>query len=134
MAATILGLAGGTLTGERVLKGRSPFADRLGEAIASPLLTLVDDPTNPASLAADSHDGEGLACRRNLLIVDGVLQQFLHNSYTGRRAGLASTGSAVRGYRSTPGVGCQALLVVPGHGHARRAGRRRRARACWSTR
>ena len=63
VAASIIGLAGGTLSGERMLKGRSPFADRLGEAIASPLLTLVDDPTNPESLAADSHDGEGLACR-----------------------------------------------------------------------
>ena len=116
MAASIIALAGGTLTGERVLKGRSPFADRLGEAIASPLLTLTDDPTNPASLAAESHDGEGLACRPNPLVVDGVLQQFLHNAYTARRAGTRSTGSAVRGYRSTPGVGCQALSVAPGSG------------------
>jgi PmbA protein len=114
LAASILGLAGGTLTGDRVLKGRSPFADRLGEPIASPLLTLVDDPTDAHSLAADLHDGEGLACRRNPLIVDGVLQQFLHNAYTGRRAGAASTASAARGYRSTPGVGCGALAVTPG--------------------
>jgi len=116
MAASIVGLAGGTLTGERVLKGRSPFADRLGEVIASPLLTLLDDPTNPASLAAESHDGEGLACRPNQLIVDGELRQFLHNAYTARRAGVTSTGSAVRGYRSTPGVGCQALSIAPGSG------------------
>ncbi len=114
MAATLLAIAGGTLTGERVLKGRSPFADRQGEAIASPVLTLVDDPTDSRSMAADSHDGEGLACRRNALIVDGVLDHFLHNSYTGRRAGTPSTGSAVRGSRSTPGVGCQALSVLPG--------------------
>ena len=114
MAATVLGIVGGTLTGERVLKGRSPFADRRGEAIAAPVLTLVDDPTDGRSMAADSHDGEGLACRRNPLIVDGVLDRFLHNTYSGRRAGEASTGSAVRGARSTPGVGCQALAVVPG--------------------
>lgn len=114
MAATLLAIAGGTLTGERVLKGRSPFADRRGETIASPVFTLVDDPTNSRSMAADSHDGEGLACRPNPLIVDGVLDHFLHNSYSGRRAGTASTGSAVRGSRSTPGVGCQALAVVPG--------------------
>jgi PmbA protein len=116
LAASIIGLAGGTLNGDRVIKGRSPFADRLGEAIASPLLTLLDDPTNPASLAAESHDGEGLACRPNQLIVDGVLQQFLHNAYSARRAGVGSTGSAVRGYRSTPSVGCQALSVRPGTG------------------
>ncbi|MFN8040377.1 MAG: TldD/PmbA family protein [Acidimicrobiales bacterium] len=116
LAATLVGIAGGTLTGERVLKGRSPFADRMGEQIASPLLTLVDDPTDARSLAADSHDGEGLACRRNVLIEDGILRGFLHNAYTGRRAGAASTGSAVRGYRSTPGVGCQALAIAPGTG------------------
>jgi PmbA protein len=116
LAATCSASLGGTLTGERVLKGRSPFADRVGEPSPRPLLTLVDDPTDPRSLGADPFDGEGLATRRNVLVAGGVLQGFLHNSYTGRRAGTASTGSAVRGYRSTPGVGCQALAVAPGSG------------------
>jgi PmbA protein len=116
LAASIVGLLGGTLTGGRVLKGRSPFADRLGEAIAVPGLTLVDDPTDHRSFAADAFDGEGLACRRNLLVVDGVLQSFLYDSATGRRAGRPSTGSAVRGVSSTPSVGCQALAVAPGAG------------------
>ena len=114
LAAALLGIVGGMLTGERVLKGRSPFADRQGEAIASAALSMIDDPTDAASLGADSHDGEGLACRANPLIDEGVLQGFLHNAYTGRRSGFGSTGSAVRGYRSTPGVGCQALAVRPG--------------------
>ena len=116
MAATLLAVVAGTLDGESVLKGRSPFADRVGEPIASPLLTLVDDPTDPRSLGADSHDGEGLATRRVPLIEGGVLQGFLHNSMTGRRAGVPSTASAVRGYRSTPGVGAQALAMAPGAG------------------
>ncbi|HET6950939.1 MAG TPA: TldD/PmbA family protein [Acidimicrobiales bacterium] len=116
MAATLLGVVAGTLNGESVLKGRSPFADRLGEQIASPLLTLVDDPTDPRSLGADSHDGEGLATRRIRLIEGGVLQAFLHNTMTGRRAGVPSTASAVRGFRSTPGVGAQALAASPGSG------------------
>ena len=116
MAATLLGVVAGTLDGESVLKGRSPFADRVGEAIASPLVTLVDDPTDARSLGADSHDGEGLATRRIPLITGGVLQGFLHNSMTGRRAGVPSTASAVRGYRSTPGVGAQALAIAPGAG------------------
>ena len=116
MAATIAGLLGSTLTGERVLKGRSPFADRVGETIAAASLTLVDDPTDHRSYAADSFDGEGLACRRNALVVDGVLQGFLYDSASGRRAGVPSTGSAVRGVSSTPTVGCQALAVSPGCG------------------
>lgn len=114
LAATILGIIGSMLCGDAVVKGRSPFADRLGQSIASPLLTLVDDPTDVRSLGADTFDGEGLACRRNVLIDGGDLRAFLHNSYTGRRAGVASTASAVRGSRSLPSVGPQALAVAPG--------------------
>jgi len=116
MAATLLSVVAGTLNGESVLKGRSPFADRVGQAIASPLVTLVDDATDPESLGADSHDGEGLATRRIPLIEGGVLAGFLHNTMTGRRAGVPSTASAVRGFRSTPGVGAQALAIATGEG------------------
>ena len=116
MAATIFSIVGGMFGGESVLKGRSPFAERVGEVIASPLVFLVDDPTEPLSLGADQHDGEGLATRRVTLIEAGVLQGFLHNTYTGRRAGAVSTASAVRGYRSTPGAGAQALALAPGSG------------------
>ncbi|MDY7101401.1 MAG: TldD/PmbA family protein [Actinomycetota bacterium] len=114
LAATLMGLIAGTLTGDVVVRGRSPFADRMGDTIASPLLTLVDDPTDPRSLGAGSVDGEGLACRRNVLIDGGDLRTFLHDSYTGRRSGTASTGSAVRGARSTPAPGVQAMAVEPG--------------------
>lgn len=114
LAATVLGIIGSMLCGDAVVKGRSPFADRLGQAIASPLLTLVDDPTDARSLGADAFDGEGLACRRNVLIDEGTLSGFLHNSYTARRAGTVSTASAVRSSRSLPGVGPQALAVAPG--------------------
>ena len=116
MTATILGIVGGMLNGDAVLKGRSPFAGRVGEAIASPLLTFVDDPTDPRSLGAETHDGEGLARRRNELVAEGRLQGFLHNTYTGRRSGTASTGSAQRGVSSTPAVGASALAVAPGTG------------------
>ena len=84
MTATVLGIVGGMLNGESVLKGRSPFAERVGDAIASPLLTFVDDPTNPESLGADSHDGEGLAYRRNALLdgrrAPGLPAQHLHGA------------------------------------------------------
>ena len=114
LAATLLGVVSGMLCGDRVVKGRSPFADRVGEQVAAPVLTLTDDPTRTESLAADSHDGEGLACRPNPLVVDGVLDRFLHDSYSGRRSGSASTASAIRGTRSLPGVGAQLLVVEPG--------------------
>ena len=114
VASAFLGTVAGALTGDRVIKGRSPFAERLGEQIAAPQLTLVDDPTNIESLGADNHDGEGLAARRNVIIDSGKLSQFLHNSYTGRRVGANSTGSAIRGPRSTPSVGLHALSLLPG--------------------
>ncbi len=114
VTAQFLGILAYTLNGEAVLKGRSLFADRLGVEVGSPLLTLVDDPTDPAAFTATDADGEGLATRRNVLLEDGVLRQFVHNAYTGRRSGGASTGSAVRGYSSTPSVGCMATTLVPG--------------------
>lgn len=114
VAAAFLGVVGSTLSGEAVLKRRSPFADRSGEQVASPAFSLVDDPTDPASLGADPHDGEGLASRRNLLVDDGVLHGFLHNTWSARRCATVSTASAVRGIGSTPGVGPRALFLQPG--------------------
>jgi PmbA protein len=78
-------------------------------------VTLIDDPTNPQAYTATDVDGEGLAARRNVLIDNGVLRQFVHNSYSARRAGTVSTGNATRGgFAATPGVGCLALSLVPG--------------------
>ncbi|MCI3950085.1 MAG: peptidase family protein, partial [Acidimicrobiales bacterium] len=61
-----------------------------------------------------AHDGEGLACRRTALLEDGVLRGFLHDTWSARRAGTASTASAVRGYASTPAPGAAALALRPG--------------------
>ena len=115
VTASFLGLLSRAFSGESVLKGRSIFAGREGEKVAVPAFTLVDDPTNPAAYGAARYDAEGLATRPNTLIDGGVLAGFLHNSYTGRRSGRASTGSAVRGgFKSTPGVGSRALVLSPG--------------------
>ncbi len=114
VTAQLVSIVGATLSGESVLKGRSLFADRVGEQVAAPGVALTDDPTDPAAFSATETDGEGLATRSNLLIDDGLLQGFVHNSYTARRLDTRSTGSAVRGYASTPGVGCMALSLRPG--------------------
>ena len=115
VTASFLGVLSGALSGESVLKGRSMFAGREGEQVAVVGLTLTDDPTNPEARGASRYDAEGLATRRNVLIENGVLQGFVQNAYTARRAGAASTGSAVRGgFKTTPGVGTRALALVPG--------------------
>jgi PmbA protein len=114
LAITLLGIVAGMLSAEPVQKGRSPFADRLGDQIASPLVNLVDDPTRSDSLAAEENDGEGLACRANPLLSAGVLQRFLYDATTASRAGTASTGSAVRSARGLPMPGPQLLVLEPG--------------------
>lgn len=114
VTAQFLAILGGTMSGEAVMKGYSLFANRLGEEVASPLFSLVDDPTNPDAFTAGATDGEGLASRRNVLVENGRLNTFVHNAYTARRMEAVSTGSAVRSYSSVPGVGARALYLEPG--------------------
>jgi PmbA protein len=115
ITTTLLSLLAGTLNGEAVEKGRSLFANRIGEEVAVPAVTLVDDPTDADAYGATRYDAEGLACRPNVLIKGGVLQGFLYNTYAARRAGTRSTASAVRaGFKSGPGVGARAVSLVPG--------------------
>ena len=115
VVSTLLSVVSSALSGEAVVKGRSFFAGRVGEPVAVPTVTLVDDPTDPRAYGAATVDGEGLACRRNVLVEAGVLQGFLYDTVAARRAGTVSTGSAVRGgFAGTPGAGCRALVLRPG--------------------
>lgn len=115
VVSTLLGVMASALSGEAVVKGRSFFADRIGETVATGGVTLVDDPTDSRAYGASSHDGEGLACRRNVLISEGVLRMFVYDTVSARRAGAVSTGSAVRGgFAGTPGAGCRAVVLSPG--------------------
>ena len=115
VTAQFLGVISSTLNGESVVKGRSLFRDRLGERVAADGVTLVDDPTDARAYTATDVDGEGLAARRNVLIDGGTLRQFVHSSYSARRAATVSTGNAVRGgFAGSPSVGCLALQLQPG--------------------
>ncbi|MDQ1455301.1 MAG: PmbA protein [Actinomycetota bacterium] len=111
---SVLGVLSSAFNGESMLKGRSLFAGRAGQVIGAPFLQLIDDPTDERALGASQFDGDGVPTRRNALIVDGVMQGFLHNVYTGRRSGAGTTASATRGISSTPGVGVRALRLEPG--------------------
>jgi PmbA protein len=111
---SVLGVLSSAFNGESMLKGRSLFMGRLGEPVAAPHVQLLDDPTDARALGAGPYDGDGLPTRANALIVDGVLQRFLHNLYTGRRSGDGTTASATRSFSSTPGVGVRALRLEPG--------------------
>jgi PmbA protein len=114
VTASVLAIIGTALNGEAVLKGRSMFAGRDGEQVAAPVVTLVDDPTDARARGATTHDGEGVPTRRTPLLERGALTGFLQNVYTGRRSGAGTTGAAVRGLGSPPGVGARALSLTPG--------------------
>jgi PmbA protein len=115
VTSTLLSIISSALSGEAVTKGRSFFADRVGEEVAAPLVTIVDDPTDARAFGAAAYDAEGLACRRNVLVEGGMLRGFVFDSTSARRAGTVSTASAVRGgYASGPVAGCRAVLLSPG--------------------
>jgi PmbA protein len=115
VAAGFAGLIGGTLGADAVQRGRSPFAERLGEEVAGEALVLHDDGLHPGGLASAPFDGEGVPRRRTPLIEDGRLRAFLYDTYTARRGDAESTASAGRGgYRAQPSVSPSNLVVAPG--------------------
>lgn len=115
VAASFAGLIGGALGARAVQRGRSPFAGRLGEEVASTTFALHDDGRDPAGAASSPFDGEGVPRRRTALIEGGALRGYLYDTYTANREGTVSTGSASRaGYRSLPSVSASNLVVAGG--------------------
>jgi PmbA protein len=115
VAASFAGLIGGALGANAVQRGRSPFAGRLDQDLASAELALHDDGRDPDGPASAPFDGEGVPRRRTALIEGGRLRSFLYDTYTANRAGVASTGNAARhGYRSQPSVSASNLVVATG--------------------
>ncbi len=110
----------GALSGKAVLRGRSLFAGRLGETIASPAVTLTDDGARTDGFASAPFDGEGNLSRPAVLIRNGVLTGFLHNTYTALKLQAPTTGHAVRdGFSSQPHIGSRNLLLEPSGGSRR---------------
>lgn len=101
-------------TGEAVLKQSSWLTGKLGETIAAPLVTLVDDGTLVRGLGSSPYDAEGVRTRRNVLIGAGRCESFAYDLYHSRRTGAALTGNGIRGFASTPGIGFHNLFVEPG--------------------
>jgi len=115
IAANFLGLLAPALSGEAVQKGRSLFAAKVGQKVASDLVTIVDDGRLPGGIASAPFDGEGVAASETVLIEGGLLKGFLHNTYTAAKEGIRSTGNGVRGsFKSTPEVGTTNFFIRPG--------------------
>lgn len=86
-----------------VAKGNSVFAGKIGQMIASPVVSAVDDGTIPNEWGTINIDDEGTPSRRNLLIENGILKGYMIDKLNGRRMGMASTGSGRReSYKYAP--------------------------------
>jgi PmbA protein len=96
MAASLIRHIAGAAAGPSLYRGASFLVGKLGEQIASPVVTLVDDGTVPGALGSRPFDGEGLPVRRTVVVDRGVLTSYLLDTYTGRKLGMASTHHAAR--------------------------------------
>jgi PmbA protein len=111
---SILSLLAGCINGGAIWRRSSYLVDRIGDRIASDLVTVVDDPFIPAGPGSRPFDGEGLLSRRNVVVEKGVLASYLLDTYSARKLGTASTASASRGGSGGVGPSTTNFILQPG--------------------
>jgi len=119
VARSLIGSVFEAASGDSIWRHASFLAGRLGETIAASNLTIIDDnlmmlPTGVGGFGTSPFDGEGLPSRRTVVVENGVLKNYLLNTYTARKLGMRSTHNASRGLAGTPGIGCGNLYLEPG--------------------
>ena len=97
-AAELLQAFSGVFSAENVNKGKSLLKNKLGEAIASPLVRIVDNPHLKDGARSSSFDSEGVATKKNVIVEEGLLKSLLHNLKTAKKEGVSPTGN---GYKSS---------------------------------
>src|SRR5215472_3311432 len=118
-ARTLVGVVFDAASGDAVWRQATFLAGKLGEQIASPSVTIVDDnvmllPNGIGGFGSSPFDGEGLPSRRNVVVERGVLGTYILNTYSARKLGMKSTHNASRGLAGTPGIGPGNLYLEPG--------------------
>jgi PmbA protein len=114
MAAGWLQNMFGAFSGEQAFKKASYLTEKLGQSIAAPLVTIVDDPHRKRAIGGVPFDDEGVPTQKVVLLDKGVVKQFVYNLRWGQKAGAKSTGHASRGYTSAPGIGPHSLYIENG--------------------
>jgi PmbA protein len=114
VATSMLGHIFEGVNGDSIYRGASFLAGKLGEKIAGPNVTIVDDGTIPGGFGTSPFDSEGIPTRRTVVIQDGVLKSYLLNTYTAKKLGLETTANASRGLAGTPGIGPGNYFLEPG--------------------
>jgi PmbA protein len=118
-ARTLIGSIFDAASGDAIWRGASFLAGKLGATIAASSLTIVDHntmllPTGVAAFGSSPFDDEGLPSLRTVVVENGVLRNYLLNTYTARKLGMQSTHNAARGLAGAPGTGCGNLYLEPG--------------------
>ena len=94
---------GHPLEASAVSKGLSVFANKIGQQIASPVVSAIDDGTIPNGWGSNNIDDEGNPTQKTLLIENGILKNYLIDDFNGRRMGLKGNGACRRqSYRFEP--------------------------------
>lgn len=113
-ARAIIGLVAGCVHGGSIWRRSSYLVDRLETQVASPLVTIVDDPLLRRGPGSRPYDGEGLLARRNVVVEQGVLKSYQLDSYSARKLGMQSTANASRGSSGGVGVASTNFYLMPG--------------------
>jgi len=102
-----------------VQRERSAFKDKIGERVASELVTVYDDGLLDGGLLTGKFDDEGVPSQKTSIIEKGVLKNFLYDNYTANKAGVESTGNASRSgvasYASTPVLEASNFVFAKGN-------------------
>jgi PmbA protein len=113
-ARSILGLFASCVNGGAIWRKGSYLADREGQLVASPLVSIVDDPLILRGPGSRAFDGEGLLTRKNAIVERGVLKSFVLDTYSAKKLGTQSTGNASRGSGGGVGPSTTNFLLAPG--------------------
>lgn len=106
---------GHSLEATSVAKGHSVFSGRLGEQIASPIVTAIDDGTIPNAWGTLNIDDEGTKTQKNILIEKGILKGYMIDKLNSRRMGMEITGSSRReSYKFAPTSRMTNTYIAPG--------------------
>lgn len=118
VARGIVGAIFDAAAGDAIYRGASIFAGKLGETVAAPSVTVIDDGTIPGGFGTSPFDAEGLPSRRTVIVEQGVLRSYILNTYAARKLGMKSTGNAGRGLAGNPFLDSGNLFLEPGKASA----------------
>ena len=102
------------LEADKIVTGASNYSDLLGEYVASPLVTVIDDGTDPLLWGSSSIDDEGSPTVETTLIQDGRLVGYVHHRASAAAFGVTSCNARRQSYRNVPTVRMTNTMIAPG--------------------